>query len=91
MWIILHADGGITEHEDWGEELSLEVMQTAVGGLIERIPRHYCPKPIKEAWANEEGLLMGLPINQIASTMLGISLYGDILIDYNKELMEELL
>ncbi len=83
MWMTIHADGGFTEHPDW-DDPSLETMQGVVGGLIEAIPRSYCPPPVKVAWANEEGMLLGLPINQIASTLFGITLFGDILMDYDK-------
>lgn len=67
----------------------LEPKQEAVGGLIERVwlsdDRHM--------WANEEGLLQKLPINEVASKMTGQLIVGDVLLidDKNKVSLTNLI
>jgi len=46
------------------EDLSLDVIQDAVGGYFEYLP---CSIPDGELLVNEEGRLLGLPVNEIAS------------------------
>ena len=59
-----------------GKKLTLEEMQAAVGGYIERV---VIPK-VGEMYVDEEGLLKGKPINQMASLIAGMPIVGDVLI-----------
>lgn len=69
----------------------LEQLQNAVGGLIETVPYFTKFKGRRGvAYANEEGLLMGLPMNRAASAAwrecapgIGTGLVGDVIF-YNK-------
>lgn len=49
------------------KEFKLETMQRIVGGLITSVPN----KHSLEMYTNDEGLLEGLPINDIASAVYG--------------------
>jgi len=58
---------------------SLPVMQAAVGGLIEYVYIRYNRKKTIMV-VNEEGRLIGLPINPIASLIAGQPIVGDVLL-----------
>ena len=58
---------------------SLPVMQAAVGGLIEYVYIRYNRKKTIMV-VNEEGRLIGLPINPIASLIAGQTIVGDVLL-----------
>lgn len=64
-----------------GEFDGLEPKQEAVGGLIERV----WLSDDRFMWANEEGLLQKLPINEIASRMAGFPVVGDVLLIDDKD------
>ena len=52
------------------------VIKTAVGGYYE----HVCPMGLKEPYAmmcNEEGLLLGLPVNRLGSFLYGTHFHGN--------------
>ena len=72
---ILHVDGTREDFTPSGERPSLEEMQKIVGGYIERVT-------VKggEMWANEEGLLQGLPLNLQASRIANNFIVGDVLL-----------
>jgi hypothetical protein len=53
------------------EDISLKTLQTKVGGWVQAIDLD----PQVTLWANEEGKLVGLPINEFA-TALWESLFG---------------
>jgi len=77
MAIILKADG--TQVKDVrGEgphgEFTLEQMQKAVGGYIEAVPGTNM-----KVWCNEEGRLLGLPVNSAASVFNQV-LVGDVIV-----------
>lgn len=55
---------------------ALAQLQRIVGGLIERAT----PDEDIDVWANEEGLLMGLPHNPLASALLATCIVGDVAI-----------
>ena len=63
--------------------LSLKQMQEAVGGLIERFPLDIKDK--KTMWVNEEGLLLNLPLNTIASKLVNYPVHGNVLITEPEE------
>jgi hypothetical protein len=69
---IIKTDGTIVEASPKnGEEFSLDELQAAVGGMIElAVLRNG-----KDLWFNEEGKLLGLEVNLIA-TMLWQDTFG---------------
>lgn len=56
----------------------LEWVQRQVGGYVERYPIR--PPNVISMWVNEEGLLLGLPINQAVKEQWGIRVVGDVVI-----------
>jgi len=58
---------------------SLPIMQAAVGGLIEYVYIRYNRKKTIMV-VNEEGRLIGLPVNPIASLIAGQTLVGNVLL-----------
>lgn len=74
---IIHTDGTIEPIVLRNpKEISLEEMQKAVGGYIERVGTYLdC-----SVWANEEGLLKGLPLNVRASELCYRPIVGDVLV-----------
>ena len=67
------TDGLYPDDEGW-----LEFAQSKVGGYVIRYPRP--PTFVTSMWVNEEGLLMGLPLNEGVFEMYGISVVGDVLV-----------
>jgi hypothetical protein len=59
-----------------GKKLTLKEMQAIVGGYIERV---VIPK-VGDMYVDEEGLLKGKPVNQMASLAAGRMIVGDVLI-----------
>ena len=89
-YIITAGSGKVAmpEPELEGGMFSLGQLQAAVGGgYIERV----YPHPLADfpatltALADEEGILKGLPHNEVASLLLGVPLSGDIAIIQNTE------
>ncbi len=58
-----------------GETYTLEEMQSLVGGYVEVVMlwggSHYM-------LVNEDGALKGLPVNRLASVLLGVEVRGDV-------------
>lgn len=54
---------------------SLDDMQAVVGGYIETVELHQAVMCV-----NEEGLIMKLPVNRLASSMAGHLIVGNVLI-----------
>jgi hypothetical protein len=52
-------------------------LQEIVGGLIDAVTHHEVKM---SAYVNDEGLLLGLPMNRIASVMFGRYLVGDVVV-----------
>lgn len=73
--IVIRANGTEAEVKPKGKRLSLEEMQAAVGGYIERVTIRG-----GEIYVDEEGLLKGLPLNQKASELAGRDLVGNALV-----------
>jgi hypothetical protein len=48
---------------------TLKDLQTAVGGYIERVRVRYDGR-VRDAYIHEEGLILGLPVNNRATSML---------------------
>lgn len=78
MAYILKADGtrvdGVVGEGKKGK-FTLEQMQGAVGGYIEGVPGQN-----HRVWCNEDGLLTGLPPNEVASRQFNCYLVGDVLV-----------
>lgn len=72
---VLRVDGS---EEELGFHPLLEVLQKAVGGLIEVVPLVRQNQP--RMYCNEEGRLEGLPANPFASLIAGQVLLGDVVI-----------
>ena len=70
---ILHTDGTRTEMDG---KPSLEELQAAVGGYIE----HVRITGRTGMYVNEEGLLMGLRTNPIATLMANKMIVGDVVV-----------
>jgi hypothetical protein len=73
MAYVIKVDGTI---ESLGPKPKLKQLQEAVGGYIEGL---YSPTGFV-GYANEEGLLMGLPLNVEATTLFGHPIVGDIVV-----------
>jgi hypothetical protein len=72
VWMSLTVGGKLTEHET---KATLDEMQQVVGGLIEPVDTRDFTFMV-----NEEGLLIGLPVNPAASGISGQYLVGDVCI-----------
>ena len=66
---IIRASGEV-EHTTQPKAPKLDQLQAAVGGYIETVPYFTKFRMCRRgrAYANEEGLLKGLPMNYVAST-----------------------
>lgn len=74
---IIKSDGTITPYSPAdGRAFTLKEMQKAVGGYVERVGTHQN----KGVWANEEGRLKGLPVNEKASELCYREIVGDVLV-----------
>lgn len=67
---ILKADGSI-DASTQDKAPTLEQMQAAVGGYIETVPYFtaYCNHKRGQCYANEDGILKGLPVNTKATEL----------------------
>ena len=72
---VIRADGTSAEIKPKGKKLSLEEMQAAVGGYIERVSVRG-----GEIYVDEDGIAKGLPLNQKASEIAGMDLRGNALV-----------
>jgi hypothetical protein len=63
---IIAVDGSITIIAQ--EKETLTQLQNLVGGYIERVRIKYLGK-VRDAYANEEGILNGMPINFLATKL----------------------
>lgn len=70
---ILKADGSVEDVDLHGRPVTLEELQAAVGGYITPIPGTQ-----SRAYVNEEGLLIGLPPNELASLKYGFGIVGNV-------------
>ena len=80
---LIRANGTVT-HVALPKKDRLAIMQQSVGGLIEFVYARYNGKKVALV-VNEEGLLIGLPINQLASLIARQPLVGDVLLLTAKE------
>lgn len=68
-----------------GKDVGLEVLQKAVGGWIEALPAQ---QMWKVAYVNEEGRLRDLPVNHLASGLIGYEVRGIMVIGTQSEKMK---
>jgi len=75
MAYLLKVDGTI---EQMGWNPSLKAIQKAVGGYIELIPTGN----LGYMYGNEEGKLLGLPVNKAATSMIAFDdiVVGDVVV-----------
>ena len=74
---IIKTDGTIVECNPADKHgFTLREMQKAVGGYIQQVGRYQN----KSIWADEEGLLKELPLNEIASRFCFRQIVGDVLV-----------
>lgn len=79
---IIPVGGPISVETFDGEEPGLERMQELVGGYIEVVyPR--APMPFDYTVVNEEGLLLQLPLNHLATGLAGAQYVGTVLLVSN--------
>lgn len=85
MGFLITAAGKITEIKPQnGSDYSLEELQGFVGGVIELVSFRHNGK-MKFAVVNDEGLLLNLPSNRVASLVVGRDLVGDCaIVDYSE-------
>lgn len=72
--ILLYADGKTSDINVTG---GYKQLQQCVGGLIDAVTNH--DEGIS-GYVNDEGLLIGLPLNPIASILFGRYLVGDVVV-----------
>ena len=68
-----------------GKDVGLEVLQKAVGGWIEALPAQ---RMWEVAYVDEEGRLKGLPVNQLATGLVGYEVRGIMVIGTKSEKMK---
>ncbi len=61
-----------------GSSYSLEELQVFVGGYVQQIPSALESNGV-QVWANEDGTLIGLAGNPVASALAGVHLVGTVL------------
>jgi len=67
---IIAPDGAVTmQRVETAKGPSLEVLQAAVGGYIERVRVRWFGR-VRDAYVNEEGLIKGLNLNSSATAIL---------------------
>ena len=76
MGMLILVDGEQKEVTPVGDTFSLQELQQYVKGLIEIVPID----AKRMAVVNEEGLLMQLPMNPVASQVAGRLLLGPVLV-----------
>lgn len=75
MALIIKTDGTIEIRTLKG---TLEELQGLVGGMIQIVPIRY--KGYTSLMCNEEGLLIDLPLNVVATTAVGDQVFGNMLV-----------
>lgn len=81
MSMVIRTDGTV---EEIGDALGLEELQVAVGGYIEFVYIQHDNECLTMA-VNEEGLLLGLPVNHTASILANRYIVGDVVIGVSDE------
>ena len=75
----------------WNEEPSLDEIQKSVGGYYEMVPQYYLMDDIGAMYVNEEGMLHGLDINQLATQQttngLATAVVGNTIIRVDEKIL----
>ena len=74
--LLLRADGTTLKVYPKRRKFTLEELQALVGGYIERVQL----APNIDLIANEEGQILGLPLNQMATAMARTTIVGNVFI-----------
>ena len=74
---VIQTDGRIRKAETSPGDL-LKTLQSLAGGIIQTVPMKYDPSHL--VVCNEEGLLLGLPWNKIASQLTRMDMVGDCVV-----------
>jgi|TARA_R110002012_G_scaffold313722_2_gene525550 hypothetical protein len=83
--MIIRVDSSVPEILQIPKEDTLKFFQNIVGGYIE--PMSFtCKGKIMTSIVNEEGLINGLPYNELASHYVNTSVVGDVAIINPKDL-----
>ena len=82
MAILITTDGEVVDNYDASD---LNKLQSAVGGYVEIVRTRLDMTFV----VNEEGMLLGLKPNYLASSMAGMVMLGNVLLVNPKELAEE--
>lgn len=84
MALLIKTDGTSQRVEPGnGARFTLQELQDFVGGYIERVPLNLPldePEPNFEMFVNEEGLILGLPHNDLASMLARQPLVGNTVV-----------
>lgn len=80
MYGIQITTGGDIRVREYDVDTSLQVMQSVVGGYITGTPITERWQGIIDMFANDEGLLEGLPINLLATILAGTPIVGDVFV-----------
>ena len=72
--LIIKADGTEETYKPAKKKFTLEELQHAVGGYIERVPAKLGGR--RKMWVDEEGLMKGKPVNRKATQMAREGGYG---------------
>lgn len=70
---------GATEVVEFDKEKSYETLKQSVAGWIERVP---LPKAGLDLWVNEEGKILGLPVNPVATVLFHSEFFPREVSDY---------
>jgi len=82
MAILITTEGEVVDNYDASD---LNKLQSAVGGYVEIVRTRLDMTFV----VNEEGMLLGLKPNYLASSMAGMVMLGNVLLVNPKELAEE--
>lgn len=81
---VFDENGKVTMHSGVAKP-DLKTLQAAVGGLIEAVyTDRLTTKRGIDVWANEEGLLLNMKRNFIASHVFGVDLVGPVVLVDNR-------
>lgn len=79
--IVLGADGAVQSIElGTSDREQLATIQGIVGGYAEALMLHLAGGPSITVLVNEDGQRLGLPVNLVASDLVGRELLGDVVL-----------
>ncbi|MBD3261734.1 MAG: DUF3846 domain-containing protein [Candidatus Altiarchaeales archaeon] len=82
---VIHPDGTVTEvYPENGEKFQYEELSEFVGGMIETVPYFTKRGEFSVAYCNEEGMILGMEANPVATKM-----WKDILSKRGGQLLRE--